>query len=98
MNKSMNKFEIGEVVIIQAVLNAHKYLNGEEAIITSLPGRITEFPESYGISCRDKDITSSHPRCLRKKEPPEPSRGDMDTIVSWDDCAWKPPHLITEEA
>lgn len=93
----MHKFKVGDIVIIcNAGKEHHKHLNGEEAIILSLPGDVEKFPLSYGISCRDVSIHSARPECLKPKQPPKNDR-EIDRVVSWDDCAWKPKQLVTNE-
>lgn len=93
----MHKFEVGDIVVIHNVSQEiNKDLNGEEAIILSLPGSILGYPKSYGISCRKLTVTSADPSVLKPIQPPKDTR-EIDRVVSWDDCAWKPRQLVTNE-
>ncbi len=93
-----DKFEIGEVAIY--VRPGSPYYGREVEIIqgpvqciptTDHMGVETAPYVGYQISNFDGDdrrITQlSRPEWLRKKKPP---RREIDQIVSWEDCAWKP--------
>lgn len=100
----MAKFAVGEVLILQNVtFDKHMQYKGEECTVMALPGHWPSNPDHYKIAIRNADANSPNAaleRYLRRKdEPPsdkyEPSRGDMDTLVKWEDMPWQPKELTT---
>jgi hypothetical protein len=43
----------------------------------------------YLVEWEDGVVATVGPMNLRRKEPPKPAR-EIDTVVSWSDCAWSP--------
>ena len=90
----MHKFKVGDICVICNIdYTLHQKYNGEEVTITSLPGTNSIWKECYGIH-GNFDINDCAPFCeeayLRLKRDDDIERGDMDTIVRWEDCAWRP--------
>lgn len=52
--------------------------------------------ECYQIKFPDGLVLNCQPHQLRRRKPPTKTR-EIDTVVSWGDCAWNP-HKITEPA
>ncbi len=91
-----DKFEIGEVAIY--VRPGSPYYGQEVEILGGLT-RYEPTQDHLGLEAApyvgyqissligDDWVMVSRPEWLRKKKPP---RREMDQIVSWEDCAWRP--------
>lgn len=92
----MDKFAVGEIAITQNSILLEDD-NKEVEIVGLLAVRPTYFEqaklvidmECYAVR-EDGVIAHRGPNQLRKR----PSRGDMDTVVSWADCPWQPKEVV----
>lgn len=96
------QFKVGEIAIIQNSIN-YPQLDGEEVEILAglelrealIQGEVVK-AECYLVILIGKlgpdghSIFHSMPHQLRRKRPP---RREIDTTVSWSECAWEPMHI-----
>jgi hypothetical protein len=91
---SAGQFKVGDVCVGQNFAR-NTDRNGVECEILALDG----VRESRGVSgvvgtwwrvqWADGRVSNARTVNLRRKEPPKPAR-EIDTVVSWSDCAWSP--------
>jgi ribosomal protein L21E len=91
----MNHFKVGEIVILKCDPTftdpgLEKY-DGEEGEVTG-PYGIYFFADGsselcYKITMRDGEEVLCKPHELRRRPP---KTREIDEVVSWGDCAWKP--------
>lgn len=91
----MSNFKVGDVCIGQNyVLSTER--NGLECeILEGLQDRFfrnnhtqsLEYGQAYLVRWSDGDVWAVKHYQLRKKQPP---KREIDTIVSWENCAWSP--------
>lgn len=84
----------GEVCVGQGfIASAHR--NGMECVLLKFDGyrESTCVPGVFGswwtVQWAGGEISNARTVNLRRKEPPKPAR-EIDTVVSWSDCAWSP--------
>ena len=84
----MNKFKIGDICILHSLVDSTSAkFNGEEVVITSLPGFNLHEPLRYGIDGpMGKALTFEKFLKLKRSNGPE----DSYKVVEWDDVGWKP--------
>jgi hypothetical protein len=92
----MNNLKIYDVCIIHSLVSWPE-LNGQECTILEIQGECTAFDNRnqkfvrgffYKVLLPNEDTVSIRAINLRRKF--LPSR-EIDTVVSWSDCAWSPP-------
>lgn len=81
------EFEIGEILVVQRVYKGlHKRFNGEEVLVMALPGGPRTAERAYLIKFKNGTEMGCYPEYLKR----QPKRRDLDTLVSWESCAWQP--------
>jgi hypothetical protein len=85
----MSEFHVGEIAIY--VRPGSRFFGQEVRVTRSLFLNPYKPSEWYGKTCYmivglDVGEASCLPEHLRKKQ----QKRDIDQIVSWDDCVWKP--------
>lgn len=92
-------FKVGEIAELRDIPFPMSRLNGEECeVIAPLEPRVVrnllrveELMVCYVIRLRDGHVCAAIPSQLKKKKnPPEADASERNSIVSWEDCAWKP--------
>jgi hypothetical protein len=96
------QFKVGDIAVgIGFTTAPNTNLNGMECEIIGplqvrcvklIPEGLDAYKLCYHVRWADGKETAAHPRNLRRKQPPKSAR-EIDTLVSWEDCAWKPMHV-----
>jgi hypothetical protein len=91
-------FKVGDVCVGQGFVTEPTY-NGAECVVIEymgvvyvrcrLTGRNTGMHPTYRVEWAGGEVSYCAASHLRRKEPPKPAR-EIDTVVSWSDCAWSP--------
>jgi hypothetical protein len=92
---SGGQFKVGDVCVGQNFeFNIER--NGQECEVLRPMGRHAAVVQGHRVSgfwwrvrWSDGAETDVRPFNLRRKQPPKPAR-EIDTVVSWSDCAWSP--------
>ena len=92
------QFKVGEIAILQNLPPQAARYSGTECQIlleereyqmpSPIPG-IRMITIAYTIRDCDGNVRLCDRSRLRKKKPPQ--EDDANKVVSWDECAWKPP-------
>lgn len=88
------QFKVGEIATLQNIVGLMSVFNGQDCEVTcGLTER--EMPivkvrlAVYTVDVPGWGKTYVLPEWLKKKRPPQ--QDDANKVVSWDECAWKPP-------
>lgn len=90
-------FKLGDIAIIK-LANQHDQYNGEECtIIGDLKVRpVRAFGQTFKARCYRIAIDGKEfvvlPHQLTRRPPPR-ARGDLDRVVPWSACSWRPSEM-----
>lgn len=86
----MAKFKVGDICIFHSIPaeSGHAKYNGEECTIleVSCHGDVDLYKIDFNKDITDLSLKYCNEKYLKLKL----DRGDMDTVVSWDECGWNP--------
>lgn len=86
----MANYRVGERLVLAGLEddNVDAKYNGMEVVVSKPLGFNPAFPNCYEVVFIDT-YEIKHCAHLYLKRP-EPKRGDLDTVVSWESVGWKP--------
>lgn len=88
----MAQFKVGDIAVIRdhPDIKAREYIGFEVTILEIYSAPIDPVGHDCKVRISDGKDALAALYLLRKKDPPEDRR-----VVSWDECVWRPAHVLT---